>query len=673
MKEVDFQTVLRLVNTGKLNFYNFYDVDQNATQYYCSNYYKDNLKDSLDNYQPLSIVFTDIEVYTRNEEVTISNMSIGAYPVHSISCYSTSTDEYRVYFLGEVKVTESDIISRLKSDGYISDDINLKIVTYDGELNLIKDYFSYLKTIDPMILSGYNSDKFDYPYLYNRLKYLLRDDKAVGEIISRFGVVEKDKLYDDEIVIPEYVILDVMRLLKPGDEGGFGYGKKYHSYSLDATAERVLNLRKVFHSVPLDTLYDTNPDEYLYYNLVDVILTKRINDVLKHIELHNILRRALKTTLSLSKVGISKMIDTYVNTVLLSQNKHFRFGISTEKVKQIGPNKIKNIEKYNKHKKPTSITKDDYRSIVFKYPGAYVKSPKPSIINDGSLIIDLDATSLYPSMILQHNISFDVIVGQIINPGLYKFLEFVKSNMGKPIPHNVLDAVSTMISKNVDAANKTQAESKTFYIFYYLLDFLLKSGYKFEDICEPKDEGGAILLKNYLIHLLDLLNSIHINTTKDYNKFAYDYIFSPETIKSNYKYVVVYTNPFGSNSKLLFMTIPEFEKYISNYCFTISGAIFKKHDQQLGLFTELIKDLRKMRVEYKKLRDKYPVDSIEYFRYDLLQNSVKITANSIYGVYGLSKFRYSSSLLAQAITLQGKLINKIAQYIAEDYIRKKSS
>ncbi|MEM4385970.1 MAG: DNA polymerase domain-containing protein [Candidatus Anstonellales archaeon] len=665
---MDINTVIEMLEKSEYEFYNFYNIPGNVEKYYSSKHYSKNKNDNISVDQKISFIITDIEVYTdKLNSVTFQQMMSAIFKITSISCYYNIEDKYTVFFLGEIKPNINKIVSRLKNDRYIDDNINLDIIIFDDEIKMLKSYFEYIREKDPLILTGFNSDEFDYPYLFNRIRVLYKDDPSYKRVISRFG----ENGIDNNGFPIEYTILDIMRLMKPKDEGGFGYGKRYHSYSLDSTAERVLGLNKVSHVMSLDELYDHDKYEYMYYNLVDVILTKKINDAFRHIELHNTLRRALRSTMSISNTGISNMIETFIVSILNENNKYYRFGIGDEKINrsEITEKDIKLKVKYNFGGKIDKITRDDFREVISRYPGAYVKTPIPKVISDGSLIIDLDATSLYPSIILQHNISFDVFIGQVIDPGLYKFIEKMSELVSNGyITKDVASAIERFINESdLESQNKTKFKSITYYTIMLLLESICKSGENFNDILNPKSDRASILLKNYLIPLIDAVSYIHPRVSKDYNKIIYDYIFDYDNFK-NYKYIYVIMYPFSSKTHISKMGIMEFENFIKDYIITISGAIFVKHENGLGMFTELIRELRRMRSEYKKKRDEFKVDSIDYMRYDLIQNAIKITMNSIYGVFGLSSFKFSSNYLAQSITLQGKLINKIAQYLAGRYI-----
>lgn len=150
----------------------------------------------------------------------------------------------------------------------------------------------------------------------------------------------------------------------------------------------------------LDTLYETDPITYIKYNLVDVILVKKLNDKLKHIELHSMLRRDMKTPLMYSIRGSSALFDTFFSYDLEKYGKYFRSGIIDENIIKITEQDIKNIPRPKEKSTKWTLNEVDsevYLKILNKFEGAYVKNPIAKItdINSG-INADLDASSLYP-------------------------------------------------------------------------------------------------------------------------------------------------------------------------------------------------------------------------------------------------------------------------------------
>lgn len=535
-----------------------------------------------------------------------------------------------------------------------------------------------IKTSTGLFTSGsiftHNSDTFDYPYLYERL-CTLKDKQFAAETISIFNYVGYKNGF---ISIPEYTIADLLYLYKPRAEGGMNFGKMQTQYNLGYLSDIFLNgVTKVDYDGNLDTLYETDPSEYLKYNIGDVALTKNLDNAWQHIDFSNTLRRTAKTPYSVYMRGQSLMFDTYVTYKNIAYNKTARYGIAKEANRGFEITDFNDIPAPKQGKKgyikPTKIDSKEYVSLISKYSGAYVKQPKPQIINDKSLLIDLDAAKLYPSMIMQHNISFDTYRAFVLDPSLYKVLNLLKTTLGsQQIPPSTLYAnIFSLVKNYIEKVDNDKAKNTK--ILYYsiaqLFNILYKSNITFDQLCNPKTDFEYSLLKTHLIQLLDLIKLIHPDINEQYNQLMYDYYFMDENeFQNKHQTIWIYQNPGNSNTKLVEMTTLEWLQYQNQYCNTIAGTMFDKHENKLGIFTEFLQNLVMMRTDYKKKRDTYKKGQLKFSFYDARQNSVKTTMNSSYGVLGLSSFRYSNHNLAQSITSMGRLTLKMAQQIAQDVL-----
>jgi DNA polymerase elongation subunit (family B) len=659
------------MNLDNLKYYNFYNLDISIPQYLTALYYKEHTDDDIDKDQKLSYVCVDIECYADHKEFEWGVDSESApYPISCITIYDQN--KYTSLFLKHHKHKDldfSNIKSKLVELEYLHENDILDIIIFDDEKELLNKLWKIIHEKDPHILTGYNSDNFDYPYIYHRMLTLYNNDKKlVNNIVSKFGSVTNKY---GRIEILEFSIADVLYMFKPRDENGLNYGKKQQSYALNNIAGIFLNKKKLKEpDISLDTLYETDPNGYLMYNIADVILTNDLYTKFNHVEIHNLLRRVARCPFHLSMRGISLTFESFIYYKLLLENKYVRYGINNEKGKSLSTFDLKDIPKPRTSKqviKETAISKEEFNEYTCKYSGAYVKTPVPKIINDGSLIIDLDASALYPSMIQQHNICFDTFRGVIIQPCGYKILDLLSTqkidNKTKTQISNNLFEYTLKHVASTSYENKSNAIRNLYYISNYLLYKIIDYN-NFDNICNPKSDDDILMLKHYLIPFLDTLNTIHPNGNIDYNQFVYDYLFGDT---SNYKYIYIYNGPMSSKSNL--MKITDYSEYIQNYNVTINGCLFDKHEKKLGLFLRPLGNMRVLRTEYKRKRDESASQPELYKFYDSRQNTCKIFMNSTYGVYGLSTFKFSSHHLAQSITSQGKLINKIAQQITDDTLK----
>jgi DNA polymerase elongation subunit (family B) len=680
MRLVEFKDVIPQINNNTFDFYNFYNADLDLEIFYGVQYYSNTKEDTTPEIeQKLKTVFTDIEVYHQDKNIEFK-FDESLHPISAISFYYDGVFYAYFYNINNVTIDipewEEEFRKDLIKNNYIKDHETVEITEFKDELTLLKSYWNKCKEIDPAIITGWNSDKFDYPYIYRRILELTNNDEVkTNSIISRFNYV---KLSKDMITIPEYSISDLMFLYKPREDGGRNYGKKRTSYSLDFVSDVELGLKKFEYkskNLDINEFFEKNPKGYLFYNIIDVVLCVRLNDKLKHIELHNIIRRLMKSTYTKSLVGPSAIFDSHV---LYTTNNKIRFGMNSQESKYIHEDEFKRIPKLRMDSKkgkqliPSTIIKKDYDSAIFKYKGAYVTQPNSEIVDDG-FTFSLDAASMYPSIILQHNISFDVFDAYIIPSITYKLLETLDNVLGKTntVPEIIVKSIFDLVNKYVDNKDnslqkKEETRKNLYFISMYLLQKIFDTKLTLKDILQPKNELAQLTLSLYLNHLISAIAWIH-PLNKGYNNIVYDYLFDVN-YKQNHKFLYLLRNPSSHNEYIEKLPISSLEELRKQYSMTVTGTCFTKHDKQLGLFTKLLEELFVMRKKYKKEMYNYPEDSFEFQLYNQRQSSVKVVMNSIYGTQGLKTFRYSNTYLAQSITTQGKLIIKLAQHISDKYL-----
>jgi DNA polymerase elongation subunit (family B) len=288
MDVINFDDVYNAVKTNRLNFYNIYAADLDIPSYFSAKYYHENPKDSIDIDQSITKLFTDIEVYTYHKGLDFKNL--GQDPISAITFYSNVEKIYHAYIyllndditnkFDDVDARNKEFYKFLVDHKYINTDDQINIRTYNDECQLICDYWEKVKELDHTILSGFNSDTFDYPYLYERLSTLTDKDSA-AKTMSIFSYVGYRNGF---ISIPEFTISDLLYLYKPRSEGGLNFGKMQTQYSLDYLSEVFLNTKKVEYNGNLDTLFEEDPATYLLYNIGDVALTKSLDSKWQHIE-----------------------------------------------------------------------------------------------------------------------------------------------------------------------------------------------------------------------------------------------------------------------------------------------------------------------------------------------------------------------------------------------------
>ncbi|MFW6219347.1 MAG: DNA polymerase domain-containing protein [bacterium] len=689
MNELSYNDFKQYMDSGSITPYNVYNLDIEYHQLYSVDNYIKNEWDTIEKEQPLNILFADIELFTKNSKEFPDPVS-AKYPINAITIYSSFDKTYYAYILlynenitkfpvDDLMKLEQEYHKILLKDKYILEDDKIKIQVFGYEIDLIKAIWKKIHEIDPIILTGWNSDNFDYPYIYFRLINLLdKNETEVNNIMSKFGGVKVNKMGQSTLIkIADYPIADLMYLYKPRDEFGLNMGKKQASYTLDWVSDDELGLKKLEYKdegMTLDQLFIEDPVNFLLYNIMDVCLTVGLNKKLKHIENYNMYRRLMRTSFDASLRGSSILFDTFVLYELKNNNKYVRFGINDETNISISDQDIKNLPKPTGKKNikwsVKNIESKIIKNVTNTYPGAYVKNSPGKLFtaNDGLLLI-LDATSLYPSMIRQSNISFDSFFGRIIDPNVYKLIDAVKTNLGDLSKVNQFCGSILELSidhvENKKPANKNDAYQYNYYITSHVFTKLIKDCKNFENLLQPKSYQDYIMLKNYFLTLIDMMERIH-KEAQEYNSFCYDmFINGGERFTSGELYILENFNE--PTLRINKVNVNNFHDYLkqNNLIVTLSGALFKKHDTKLGLFSDWLELMANRRNQYKKDRDSNEYESEKYKFFDMLQKATKIAMNTSYGLYGLTTFRYSNSHLAKAITTEGRLMLKICQQISE--------
>ena len=283
------------------------------------------------------------------------------------------------------------------------DDIYIKCAS---EADLLHKFIQLWKDLDPDIVTGWNIETFDIPYVCNRIKRILSTE-AVNEL-SPFGLV-KDRFFGrpTEGEEPEakeiygVTIFDYLSLYRK-----FTYIQQ-ESYALDYIGEAELGEKKLDYSEygTLNELYKNDYQKFLDYNIRDVVLVEKLDDKMRLLEQACTIAYDAGVNLIDSLTSV-RMWDIIIHNFLMEKN-------IVVPPKQFG-------EKEN------------------QVEGAYVKDPQVGLHN---WVVSFDLNSLYPHLIMQYNISPETYVRHIgqrptadeIIAGLYDN-ENIKEFMKK---HNV--------------------------------------------------------------------------------------------------------------------------------------------------------------------------------------------------------------------------------------------
>jgi DNA polymerase elongation subunit (family B) len=455
-------------------------------------------------------------------------------------------------------------------------------------------------------------------------------------------------------------------------------GSKQASYALDFIADVEVDLKKLTYKsegMTIDTFYERDPVNFLLYNIIDTTLCVRLNEKLHHIESYNMLRRLMKTPFTAALRGSSILFDTYVNFKLNEEEKYTRFGILDEVSVAISDDEISTLYIPKQMKRTAKeISQQTFRTITGHFPGAYVKQSHAQILTskDG-IIVDLDAKALYPSMLTQLNIGFDTFFGKIIDPVTYNFLDAIGKplNAKMPIPQNIFMYLYEMITKYADKLkpqNKAEYVQNCYLIMAYLLKKLETHKKTLDQLFKQETLEDYIVLRRIFLPMVDLFDDIHPNS-KEYNSFCNEYLIN-DSLPPKLEQLYIIEDILKPTIRIIKIPIKTFGNYLksNNLILSLSGCLFLKHEVKRGLFIDFLRDLTDMRGNYDKKKLEFEKGSDEYDFYDMRQKAIKVTMNTLYGLYGQQTYRFSNKQLAKSITVQGRLSLKATQLIAEMYL-----
>ena len=326
--------------------FKIYGNDRYVYQYISEKYPEDHIKFDIKN---IRLVTIDIEVAAESGFPDVENVAEELLLI-SLQDYATK----KVITFG--------------SRPFVNKDPNVTYVLCHDEVHLLSSFLAYWRKNLPEVITGWNSQMYDIPYLAGRINRIM-GEKSMKDL-SPWGLVSQGEVYISGRKNITYDIggvtqLDYLDLYKR-----FTYTNQ-ESYRLDYIANYELGEKKLDHN-EYDTFrefYTKDWDKFVRYNVKDVQLVDRLEDKLKLIEL-----------------AITMAFDAKVNFIDI----HYQVRMWDTII-------------YNYLKKQNIVIPPKRRtSKSEKYAGAYVKEPKPGKYD---WVVNFDLNSLYPHLIMQYNIS----------------------------------------------------------------------------------------------------------------------------------------------------------------------------------------------------------------------------------------------------------------------------
>ena len=343
-----------------------YEVDVPAETRILVDLFKD--EDDAPKYH--NVVFLDIECVIGGA-LTPENVQNAGTKITAIALYDKQTATYYCFILDETKSIT------------LSTEPGKEVIACYTENELLSKFLDKWEELDPTIITGWNSEYFDIPFLFNRIKNQLGYEQASR--LSPIRRVDTTTYFDKKkqqnvthtsirgINHLDYMLLHQKFIMK-----------QEPSYKLGDIGEKYVKLGKIEYKGNLDKLFKEDVAKFIEYNIRDVEILVALDEKLQFIDL----------TVNICHLCHTPYENIYYSTSL-NEGAIFTYL------------KRKNIVSPNK---PTTFS-PELKTVVEEYAGGYLKDPIPGLYE---WVIDLDFTSLYPSIIRSLNIGVETLVGNVL-------------------------------------------------------------------------------------------------------------------------------------------------------------------------------------------------------------------------------------------------------------------
>jgi DNA polymerase elongation subunit (family B) len=332
----------------------------NVQQQYLIDSFWEHNEDPEFNNNPIRVLFLDIETYSPDEFPKPED------PTHTINVI-TVYDTLRKHF----------VTWGLKA--YHGKKEHTTFIHCKTEKELLSRFLNYFTADYPDIISGWNSEFFDMPYIINRITRILGEDETkrlspVGYIrpISFKGRFGREQVHWHIEGVSSVDYMDIYKRFCP---------VLRDSYKLDSIAQVELGEKKIdYGDTNLASLADDNWELFIDYNIQDVNLLVRMEEKLQYLKLLRMIAYAGLTTFE-GALGSLSVITGLCAIRARGRNQR--------------------IPTFNK-----DVHSDEQNA------GAYVGEPLKGFQKN---IVSFDANSLYPNVMITLNLSPETKVGVIVD------------------------------------------------------------------------------------------------------------------------------------------------------------------------------------------------------------------------------------------------------------------
>jgi len=439
---------------------------------------------------PQRIHFIDIEVAV---EDVFPVPSKAEYPINVITTFDNFLEKYFIYVLDE------------EGNHTFTNTSDREYRVFDSEAKLLNHYLLWFKDNQPDIITGWNSDGFDIPYIINRAKQFEDFDLMICKCLSPIGEVRhhseqlRDGKYLNTYRISGVTSMDYLLLYR----NKFGPGSA-QSYKLEDIGQDELGYGKLEYEGTFKDFYKRDFEKFVEYNIKDVSLIVDLDKKLGFISL-------ARTVCNLGLCEYQAVFKTSPYTI----------GAVTMEARSMG-------------KRICTTNPDNINLENTGYPGGFNHDPIPKFYNKG--IYSLDLNSLYPNIIIALNISMETKIGKILEKGDNEWVVKIGTTIKRLTPKQFNEKVlpKCVISANDILYRRPSSEedlgvvpkflSKTYALRRQVKARMIKKKAKFEKIKSTLSEEEKIAWQKDIQFLDNTQDAYKIALNSLYGSFGNKYI-----------------------------------------------------------------------------------------------------------------------------------------------------
>lgn len=330
----------------------------------------------------LHIAYIDIETAFDNVK-GFSTPEDPFNPITAITLYLSWTNQLVTLAVAPTSLsfsTASEICERFDN-----------CIAFQQEKSMLNAFLDVIDDAD--VLTGWNSEEYDLPYLIGRCTKVL--GKASTRRFCLWNKFPRKKSFE-KFGVTRYkyetygrVHLDYMDIYKKYTS------HELQSYSLNFVAELELGDTKTDYEGTLDQLYHTNFHRFIEYNRQDVDLLRRLEEKLQYLELANIVAHSNTV-----------LLPTVMGTVAITEQAIYNYAHDRKLV-------VPSRKERSYDENGDLLFDADGEEYLFddsKAAGAFVAEPKKGLHD---YVGAVDINSLYPSAFRALNMSPETLLGQV--------------------------------------------------------------------------------------------------------------------------------------------------------------------------------------------------------------------------------------------------------------------